>query len=404
MIQLATAKDPGERFADAPALAKALRRALRLSAPPTTNLAVSSVVLSNPYRGLQPFQEADAPFFFGRGTTIQQLVARMQETEAGYRFLAVVGPSGCGKSSLIKAGLLPALRAGAVDGSENWFFVELAPSINLQVDLALSLLSIAADSPPEFQRILSSDEQGLMRAAELVLPEEESELLLIIDQFEAIFDSSVSQTERDLLLNQICAAVNSSGSRVHVVIGLRADFYDRPLANPGFSELMGRRTATVGPLTNEELIQAIEGPAKVSGVELESELLAKIVADVREQSGALPMMQYALTELFDRRQGRWLRDEIYQSIGGLSGALVQRAESLYADLDEGEQRTARQLFLRLVSLSDNTRDSVSATTARWRVPRSELESLHDTKGLTSSRSVEAPDGVVSRFKQYWKGY
>ena len=86
-----------------------------------------------------------------------------------------------------------------------------------------------------------------MKAAELVLPEDDSELLLIIDQFEAIFDSSVSQAERDLLLNQICPAVNRSGSRVRVVIGLRADFYDRPLANPGFSRLMGQRTATVGP-------------------------------------------------------------------------------------------------------------------------------------------------------------
>ncbi len=395
VIQLATAKDPGERFASAPALATALRRALRLSALPATTLADSSVILSNPYRGLQPFQEADAPFFFGRGTTIQQLVARMQETGTGDHFLAVVGPSGCGKSSLIKAGLLPAIRAGTVEGSENWFVIELAPSINLQEGLALSLLSIAADSPPEFQRILSSDELGLMRAAELVLPDEESELLLIIDQFEAIFDSSVSQTERELLLNQICTAVNSAGSRVHVVIGLRADFYDRPLANPGFSQLLGRRTATVGPLTNEELIQAIEGPAKISGVELESGLMAKIVVDVSEQSGALPMLQYALTELFDRRQGRWLRAETYQSIGGLSGALVQRAESLYAELDEGEQRTARQLFLRLVSLSGDTRDSVPAPTARWRVLRSELESLHDAEGLTAPRSADAPDGVVS---------
>lgn len=395
VIQLATAKDPGERWADAPTLAKALRRALHLSAVPETALTVDRVVLSNPYRGLQPFQEADAPFFFGRETTIQQLVARMQETGAGHRFLAVVGPSGCGKSSVIRAGLVPAIRAGAVEGSENWFVAELAPSINLTEDLAFSLLGIAADSPPELQRILRSDEQGLMKAAELVLPKKDSALLLIIDQFEAIFDSAASQAERDLLLSQISAAVNSSASRVHVVIGLRADYYDRPLANPGFSRLMGRRTATVGPLTNEELIQTIEGPAKKSGAELESGLLAKIVADVSEQSGALPMLQYALTELFDRRQGRWLRDETYQSIGGLSGALVQRAESLYSNLDEDEKRTARQLFLRLVSLSGDTRDSLSAPTARGRVPRSELESLHDEKVLTSLTSAAAPDGVVS---------
>ena len=111
VIQKATAKDPGDRWADAPALANALRRALYLSAPPAAALAVSSVVLANPYRGLQPFQEADVPFFFGRETAVQQLVDRMQETAAGHRFLAVVGPSGCGKTFVDESRLAPGLKS-----------------------------------------------------------------------------------------------------------------------------------------------------------------------------------------------------------------------------------------------------------------------------------------------------
>ena len=160
----------------------------------------------------------------------------------------------------------------------------------------------------------------------------------------------------------------------------------------------------MGPLTNEELLQAIEEPAQKSGAELESGLSAKIVADVREQSGALPMLQYALTELFDRRQGRWLRHETYQAIGGLSGALVQRAESLYGDLDEDEQRTARQMFLRLVSLSGDTRDSLSAPTARWRVLRSELRITAQCQSFNFLRKRRRSRWVCIAPKQYWKGH
>ena len=396
VIQQATAKTPGDRFANAPSLADALRQALGLSAPPAAVRAEGSVVLANPYRGLQPFQEADAPFFFGREAAVQQLITRLQESEVGCRFLAVVGPSGSGKSSLIRAGLLPALRAGVVNGSEDWYVVDLSPGDQPQENLALGLLSIATESRPDCQSILQSDKQVLLTAVELVLPKDKSELLLVIDQFEALFDSSVPQIKQDLLLSQICAAVTSPKSRVRVLVGLRADYYDRPLANADFGRLLGRHTATVSPLTNEELLQAIEKPAKKSGAEMEPGLVVKIAADMHEQSGALPMLQYALTELFDRRRGRWLSHEVYRAIGGLSGALVQRAESLYCALDVDEQRAARQLFLRLVSLGEEARDSISEPATRRRVLLSELESLHDRSGQDLAISGETPAGNISR--------
>ena len=384
VIQQAMATEPCDRFADARALAHAFRKALGMRMPPSLPLAGGTVGLPNPYRGLQPFGEADARYFFGRATLTRQLVERLAELTEGARFLAVVGPSGSGKSSVISAGLLPALRRGAVPRSERWYVLQLAPGTNPLVDLGLGLLGIASESLPNLMTILRSGENGLLDVAALVLPDDDSELLLIIDQFEALFDSTVAPQERAQLLHQISTAVNDPYSRVRVVIGLRADYYDRPLVNPAFAHLLGRRTETIGPLTTEELVQAIEGPAIEVGAEIEAGLVATIVADVNEQPGALPVLQYALTELFEHRQGCRLLRESYQAIGGLSGALVQRAESLYGGLLPDEQGAARQLFLRLVSLGEDEVDPVASPVTRRRVLRSELESLIGSGGETAA--------------------
>jgi WD40 repeat protein/DNA-binding SARP family transcriptional activator len=386
VIQQATAKSPEDRYPNTAALAQALHRALGLSLHPSLILAQEAGIPRNPYRGLQPFREADAPYFFGREEMIRQLIARLAEVTEGARFLAVVGPSGIGKSSLIGAGLLPALRAGAMPGSEKWFVVNMLPGTRPLEELALGLLGVAPGTPPDLMAILSGDEKGLLEAAELVLPDAESELLLVVDQFEALFDGAVCQEEREQLLGQINTAVNSPGTMLRVIIGLRADFYDRPLAFPGYSHLMGRRTETVGPLSADELVRAIEGPANKVGVVVEPGLVARIVADVNSQTGTLPMLQYALTELFERRQGWRLDRQAYQELGGISGALVHRAESLYGGLDPDEKRVARQLFLRLVSLGEGSQDVLPAPVARRRVLRAELESLHDT-GEESKRET-----------------
>ena len=154
-----------------------------------------------------------------------------------------------------------------------------------------------------------------------------------------------------------------------MIVTLRADFYDRPLLYRGFAELFKSRVEAVVPLSAEELERAISGPAKRVDVSLEPGLVAAMLADVAEEPGALPLMEYALTELFERRDGRTLFLEAYRQIGGVSGALGRRAEELYADLDDVGQEAARQLFLRLVALGEGTEDT------RRRAPRSEIASL-----------------------------
>jgi WD40 repeat protein/DNA-binding SARP family transcriptional activator len=353
-------------------LAEGLAPGAMASAPgvppalPATELAIY-----NPYKGLRPFREADAVDFYGRDVLVQQLLSRLGETGDSSRFLAVVGPSGCGKSSAVTAGLLPALRGGALPGSEGWRIVRILPGLHPLDELETGLRQLAADPPAGLGEELRRDERGLLRAAQLVLPEDGGELLLVIDQFEEVFTLAADSGERDHLLELLTAAVAGPRSRVRVVVALRADFYDRPLMVPGFSELVRQRTEVVVPLTAEELARAVASPAKGVGVAYEPGLVAEIVADVVEQPGALPLLQYALTQLFERRTDRTLTREAYRAIGGVPGALGRRAEDLYAALDGEGQALARQLFLRLVTLGEGTEDT------RRRVPRAELLSLGD---------------------------
>ena len=216
---------------------------------------------------------------------------------------------------------------------------------------------------------LRQDERGLVRAAELALAGDESaELLLVLDQFEELF-TLVDDEERRVRFLALLAATAGSESRVRVVLTLRADFYDRPLRYPGFSELVERGTIAVHPLTGDELRRAVVEPAHRAGLSVEDGLVAEMVADVQGEPGALPLLQYALSELYERRDERTLTLESYQEIGGISGALARRADELFLSLAEDAQATVRRLFTRLVALGEGAEDT------RRRVLRSEVDAI-----------------------------
>ena len=393
VIQRATAKDPGARYADVTAMVADFRRALSPETATRVMPAITEQALTvpNPYKGLRAFQEADVLDFFGREALTAHLLTQLapskrEDRGAGdSRFLAVVGPSGSGKSSVVNAGVLPALRRGALPGSDKWFIVEMLPGRHPLEELEIGLLRIAAHQPGGLMEQLRRDERGLVRAARLVLPSPDSTLLLIIDQFEEVFTLIEDKTEARHFLDSLYAAVTDPRSPVRVILTLRADFYDRPLMFPDFSELMRKRTEVVVPLTADELSHAIAGPTERVGGRLEPGLVTDIIADIKEQPGALPLLQYALTELFERREGRLLTRQAYQYIGGVMGALGRRAEEVYAALDQNGQAMASQLFLRLVTLGEGTEDT------RRRVLRSELTSL-TTVGPSS-----AMDAVIEVF-------
>jgi len=399
VMRRATAKDPADRFSEAQAFARAFREAIsdvavEAVAPPLDWVPLEMV---NPYKGLRAFEEADAADFFGREALTKQLLARLGEegdpsTGSGQeaaRFLAVVGPSGSGKSSVVKAGLIPALRQGALPGSEDWLIVETFPGAHPLEELEAALLRVAVNPPPSLIEQLK-DEHGLLRAVKRTLPPGDFDLLLMIDQFEELFTLVDDEAVRRHLMGSLLAAVADPRSRLRVVVTLRADFYDRPLRYAEFGELLCANMETVMPLSSAELEQAIRGPAERVGANLEAGLVAAIVAEVNEQPGALPMLQYALTELFERREGPLLTREAYHAVGGVSGALARRAEEVYAELDEAAQKAARQLFLRLITLGEGVEDT------RRRVLRSELMAMQ-TLGVAEGPRVL--DAVIEAFGQ-----
>ena len=168
---------------------------------------------------------------------------------------------------------------------------------------------------------------------------------------------SSADDEQVRFLTLLEQAVADPKSRVRVVVTLRADFYDRPLRFRGFAELLRERLLSLPPLAPEAVERAVSAPAARVGVSLESGLLGEIVADVLDEPGALPLLQYALSELFDHRDGVVMTRAAYRAIGGVSGALAARADQLYSELSESEQAVARQLFLRLVSVRDDGADT-----------------------------------------------
>ena len=389
ILARALAKRPADRFPDVGAFAAAFRAAIA-AGPAVGEAAAPLLDVANPYKGLLAFGEADAALFFGREALTQQLLARLAETGPHHRFLAVVGPSGSGKSSLVKAGLVPALRRGALPGTDKWFVLDMVPGAHPFEELETALLRVAVNPPASLLAQLQDGERGLLRAVRRTLPPDDgSELVLIIDQFEELFTLVPDRDVTACFLNALIAAVSDPRSPLRVIATLRADFYDRPLLYPGLSEVMQQRTEVVIPMTADELVQAIERPAARVGVGVEPELVAALVADVNEQPGALPLLQYTLSELFEGRGDGRLTLDAYRQLGGISGALAQRADAVYGALDATEQAAARALFSRLVTLGEGVEDT------RRRVLRAEVEGLSVTDGRPPTADGETENENAS---------
>jgi WD40 repeat protein/DNA-binding SARP family transcriptional activator/tRNA A-37 threonylcarbamoyl transferase component Bud32/energy-coupling factor transporter ATP-binding protein EcfA2 len=400
VVQRATAKRPADRYADALEFAQAFTLALegrRLKSGAVRPAAVTGLTpggRTNPYKGLHAFQEADASEFYGREALVRQLLARLDKG----RFLAVVGPSGSGKSSVVKAGLVPALRAGAIPGSDRWYVAEMTPGPYPLEELEKALWPIAVDPPPSLVEPIRKDSEGLLRTIRRILPDEEgAQLVLIVDQFEELFTMVDDERRRNQFIDSLLAAVSNPASPLRLVVTLRADFYDRPLQVQALGNWLKENTEVVLPMSADELARAVQEPAQHVGVDVEAGLLAKLIADVRDQPGALPLLQYALTELFEQRQDGLMTRAAYETIGEVSGALGRRAESLYAALDDREQETARQLFLRLVTVNRGAGDGMPWADTRRRVLRPELEALGHSSAALGRARMEA---VIDQYGRY----
>ncbi len=349
-------------------------------------------IIENPYKGLRAFQEGDAVDFFGRGPLIQRLLDRLSGDNTLDpdlpRFLAVVGPSGSGKSSVVRAGLIPALRRGALPGSDRWFGTVITPGSHPFEEVEAALLRIAVNPPASLLRQIQEDERGLLRAIKRVLPEGGvNRFVLVIDQFEEVFTLTDDESARAHLLKSLVTAVREPNSPLVLIITLRADYYDRPLQYAAFGDLLQQHTEVVLPLNPDELEQVIVEPARRVGLDLEPGLVEAIRNDLIDQPGALPLLEYALTELYDQHEGRTLTLAAYRASGGALSAVTRRADILYTLLDEAGQAAVRQLFLRLVTFGEGSEPM------RRRVLQTELLTL-----LADSTPMET---AIARYGQHY---
>ncbi|MFM9584088.1 nSTAND1 domain-containing NTPase [Streptomyces caniscabiei] len=268
-----------------------------------------------PYRGLARFEPDDTDLFFGR----EGLVTDVMELVREHRFAAVFGASGSGKSSLLRAGLIPRLR------------------------------QTEEDERPAVIRVFTPGERPARTHENALVPRDgDADTWVIVDQFEELFTLCHDRAERDRFLELLLAARRPE-SRLRVVVAVRGDFYGHCADHRELSEAVRRAALLVGPMSRDKLREVITSPAASVGLKVEHALTARIIEEVVDQPGALPMLSHALLETWRRRRGRLLTLAGYEETGGVRGAIAATAEEVYGGLPAEQGRIARRILLRLIA-------------------------------------------------------
>ena len=331
----------------------------------------------SPFQGLRYFAEAEADLFFGREDLTARLVARLTTPVGGAAqaaFLAVVGASGSGKSSIVRAGLIPALRRLAPDAPERAGHPAvrfdpihiITPTAHPLEALAASLTR-AAESPAATTALLDTlarDPRALQLFARQRYYARDaalagSRLLLVVDQFEELFTLCRAEAERQAFIdNLLAAAAPGTDAPFSLVIAMRADFYPHCAAYAGLREALAAQQAYIGPMSAGELRQAVARPAALGGWEFEPGLVDQILRDVSDAPGALPLLSHALLETWRHRRGRTLTLHSYAEAGRVQAAIATTAETVFQALAPQARAIARGVFLRLTALGEGTQDTL----------------------------------------------
>jgi WD40 repeat protein/energy-coupling factor transporter ATP-binding protein EcfA2 len=324
-----------------------------------------------PYPGLAYFGPSDADLFFGRDAAIN----RLAEAVGRQSFTALVGASGSGKSSVVLAGLAPRLH-----GAGNWRFshfrigTELESNPFLAMARALAPLYVASDSDVERLRntkLLATS----LAAGELTLRDVFADcrsrnkgrrILLIADQFEEVFtlveDDAVRSRFVDVLLAGFPDPTAGGVPDICLILTMRADFYGRALRHRPLADALQNHVENLGPMNREELQAAIVNPAQSVGVAFEPGMVEILLDTVQSRPGGLPLLQFALREMWGRQERKKITRESYDEIGGVEGALAQHAETVFAGLtkngvDREMEKAFQRLFTRLVTLGEGQEDT-----------------------------------------------
>jgi len=305
-----------------------------------------------PFKGLQYFDVEDSFLFFGREALTRDLLEHIRD----HQFLAVVGASGSGKSSVVRAGLVAALR-----GQPNWQIHVVTPTARPLETLALKLTSDSESvtAAKTLREDMRADPECLHLYARRLLPaDSQARLLLVVDQFEELFTQCRDASEREAYItNLMTAASPQQDGPITVVLTLRADFYHHCMEYQALRTALEKYQKNIGTMTEAELRQAIEAPAAQAGWIFEPGLVDLMLRDVSDEPGALPLLSHALLATWGRRRGRTMTLAGYSDAGGVHGAIAKTAEQTYQRLSPEQRTIARNIFLRLTELGEGTQDT-----------------------------------------------
>ncbi|MBL1109709.1 AAA family ATPase [Streptomyces sp. 5-8] len=321
-----------------------------------------------PYPGLASFGAYQAQWFFGRDELLARLIACLSGRLRSGGAVAVVGPTGVGKSSLLAAGLLPALAAGAIPGSDRMPVLYFTPTEHPMKSLALRLGSLVGVPPDSMAEALSENPEGQADRLREAVPARASSgvadacLVLVVDQLEEVFTLCPDEQERRDFLCSLSALAKPGPDGTPpvalVVYALSSNYLDDYLVlSATYSELEValREPVWVGPLSVPQLREAIVLPAQAMGLQIESGLTELLLRDLEHVSETtrLPLLAHALREVWRRRQGHRLTIADYEATGGIRHAVATMAEQVFAGLDPEDQPTARRIFLQLVRVAED---------------------------------------------------
>jgi uncharacterized protein YjbI with pentapeptide repeats len=364
--------------------------------PATPHLA------ANPYRGLAAFQVEDAAVYFGREAQVDRLWSRLRDLQERavqdkppVRLLPILGASGSGKSSLARAGLLPELARRPMPGYQQTYVAMMKPGKNPLEGLARVLARIATNDPSpskertEFEAILRQSagqrtHDQLRKIVNDIPALESSPLVILVDQFEEVYSLCKDANERAVFIDNLIEAASSAEARVSVVITMRLDFVGETQRHALLNQIIGSDQSVILPvMTPQELYRAIAEPAKQAGHPLEEGLVDRLIEQTEGREGALPLLQFALTRIWEGLEQGRPPTETLRAIGGVGGALAGEAERIYSNLNDKEKDIARRVFIELVELGEGTKNT------RRRATVESLLSVQDNAALVRA--------VIGRF-------
>lgn len=346
-----------------------------------------------PYRGLFAFQEVDAPFYFGRSSFVDALE---EAIKAQKLVVAIVGSSGSGKSSALYAGLFPRLRK---QGGYQFVyfrpgyqpFYALADALIPILQPGLKITSYLAETMNLADRLVKG-EASLQKIFKQYSEKASNpqQLLLVIDQFEELYTLCPDVDQQKAFVDELLACVDNETASVVILIALRADFMGQALAHRPFADTLQEASLLMGPMTRDELRLAIEKPAELQGAAFEPGLVERILDDVGEKPGNLPLLEFTLTQLWECQTDGWLTHSDYEAMAGVEGALASYADQVYAGLEENDRERARQALVQLVQPGEGTEDTRRIATREelgdesWQV----IQHLADQRLVVTGRDVQ----------------